>query len=299
MVVTDIEIREDLDQTGADLTKAGLLAFGAVVNDHFDNGFLNGIDICKGIFGLAVQIGRRFLHGISGLPDPPAGRRLFGGCLFDRDIVIAFQNIQEDKTLTGDTEGLGRLALTHADDHLAGFPQTGGQLVEIPVTGADTKTLDLAGIEDIHGVYDQPDIGGILSGRIIGLHDRRQGIAGGLVEPCMQPVLGPVPVHTADRDLTVFGQLAQDQRYVFGADIIGVNQQGNINIIHTKITFRDTINNCRRRLRPAAQTAAGSTHHLLNNTVIHIKMSIHKPAQELPDQRRISVTTLSPVGKGE
>ena len=48
----------------------------------------------------------------------------------------------------------------------------------------------------------------------------------------MQPVLGPVPVHTADGDLTVFGKLAQDQRYVFGADIISVDQQGNINIIH-------------------------------------------------------------------
>ena len=232
MIVTDIEIREDLDQAGADLTKAGLLAFRAVINDHLDNSFLNGIDICKGVLGLTVQISRRFLHGISGLADTPAGSRFFGCRFFDRDIVIAFQNIQEYKTLTGNTEGFRRLALSHADDDFAGLPQAGGQLVEITVTGADTEALDLTGIENIHGVYDQTYIGRVLSGRVIGLHDRRQGISRGFVEPGMQPVLGPVPVHTADGDLTVFGKLAQDQRYVFGADIISVDQQGNINIIH-------------------------------------------------------------------
>ena len=50
MIVSDVEVREDLDQAGADLAQAGLFALGAVVGDDIDNRSLDGLLIGEGAF---------------------------------------------------------------------------------------------------------------------------------------------------------------------------------------------------------------------------------------------------------
>ena len=50
MIVSDVEVREDLDQAGADLAQAGLFALGAVVGDDVDDRGLDGLLIGEGAF---------------------------------------------------------------------------------------------------------------------------------------------------------------------------------------------------------------------------------------------------------
>ncbi len=52
MIVTDIEVRIDLDQAGTDLTKHRFTTLSTVVRDHLDDGGFNIGLIREGILGL-------------------------------------------------------------------------------------------------------------------------------------------------------------------------------------------------------------------------------------------------------
>ena len=148
--------------------------------------------------------------------------------------VLAVYDIKEDEALAGDTEGFRCLLFAHADDDLAGLAKPCRQFVEIAVAGDDAEALHIACVEDIHGIDDQPDVGGILPRCVVGLHDRCQGVAGGTLHPGVKPVLGPVTVHAADRDLPVFGEFTEDPGYIAGTDVIGINEQCDIEIFHCR-----------------------------------------------------------------
>ena len=50
MIVSDVEVREDLDQAGADLAQAGFFALCAVVSDDADDRGLDSLLIGEGAF---------------------------------------------------------------------------------------------------------------------------------------------------------------------------------------------------------------------------------------------------------
>ena len=56
VIVSDVKIRKDLDQAGADLAQACLFAFCVVVRDDADDGGLDGLLICEGGLGITVVI---------------------------------------------------------------------------------------------------------------------------------------------------------------------------------------------------------------------------------------------------
>ena len=246
VIVADVEIGEDLDQTGADLAEAGLLALCVIVCDDADNGSLDRGLVCKGSLGIAVKIligirflldlcrGRRGFIGSCGLRDrgsfssgsgllrgaaPGAFRgtagRGFGGVNLGIGTVgiraralasgiSRVDDVEEYETLAGSAEGLRRLLLAHSYYEFAGLAQSGGQFIEIAVAGYEAESLHIAGVEDVHRVDDQADVGGVLAGSVVGLHDGGQREAGRAPHPGVEAVLGPVAVHAADRDLSIF-----------------------------------------------------------------------------------------------
>ena len=246
MVIADVEIREDLDQAGTDLTKACLLAFSVVVCDDAHNSRLDGGLVGEGRLGIAVKIlvdfrfllylgrrGRSFIgsrglrdrgsfssrSGLSRCAAPGGFGRTAGGSISGISLgrrtvgicggplapgICRVNYVEENKALAGGAEGLRRLLLAHAYDKFSGFTESRGQFVEITVAGDEAETLHIACVEDVHRVDDQADVGGVLAGSVVGLHDGSQREAGRAAHPGVQTVLGPVAVHAADRDLSIF-----------------------------------------------------------------------------------------------
>ena len=56
-----------------------------------------------------------------------------GRSFFLLTVTASADDIKENKTLAGDTEGLGSFLFSHADDNLSGFPKPGGKLVEVAI----------------------------------------------------------------------------------------------------------------------------------------------------------------------
>ena len=56
-----------------------------------------------------------------------------GRSFFLLTVTVSADDIKENKTLAGDTEGLGSFLFSHADDNLSGFPKPGGKLVEVAI----------------------------------------------------------------------------------------------------------------------------------------------------------------------
>ena len=81
-----------------------------------------------------------------------------------------------NKFVAGFREGGGSFGFSHADDIHVRLAQTHGKTGKIAVAGDEAEAVDIAGIQDIHGVDDHRHVGRIFPGSIVKLLDRCDGI---------------------------------------------------------------------------------------------------------------------------
>ena len=152
-----------------------------------------------------------------------------GGC--DESIGggrTRFENLQDREAAAGLAEAFRGGRAAEAENVQALFADAGGQAGEVGVAADEAEAVHVAGVQQVHGVDHQRDIGGVLA-RCPHAGDselllRDQRVARQCLVPAGQPAIGEIAIDAAHDRLATLGdggeQLIGDAR----RDVLGVNQ---------------------------------------------------------------------------
>ena len=128
------------------------------------------------------------------------------------------------------------LAFAHADDQLAGFAQAGGKAGKVRIGRNDAKAIHIARIQQIHGVNDHGAVGCIFAGGVAILLDGNDGVVQQHILPAFQAGIRPIAVNTFAGRHAKGRSFIQNHLYIFGADVIRIDQNCQFQILHRSLT---------------------------------------------------------------
>jgi hypothetical protein len=104
------------------------------------------------------------------------------------------------------------------------FPDAGGQSREIAVGRYQAESVKPAAVKQVHGVNDQGDVGGILSGRIGELLLGYDGVLRQNIGPGLGSGIGEVAIDAANARLPDLGNLLEQSVRNLCGRIVGIDQ---------------------------------------------------------------------------
>ena len=113
-----------------------------------------------------------------------------------------------------------------------------GEAGEVAVRGDEAEAVEAAGVQQVHRVDDQRDVGRVLAGGVGELLLRQDGVPGQHLLPAGLLALGEVAVDAAQARLADLGHLLEEAVGDLGRGVVGVDQDGEL---------------AARRPRPSAQ----------------------------------------------
>ena len=160
------------------------------------------------LFVLAAHGGADQRHGL--------GRLLFASRLVGLGglalIEVVFEQVlDEDEPLAGLAERLGRLLAADAEDVEPLFADAAGEAREVAVRGHQDEAVEAPGVQEIHGVDDQRDVGRVLAFRVGELLVREHGEVLEFLVPATQLLVGEVAVDPSDAGFAERGHLLEDR----------------------------------------------------------------------------------------
>ena len=133
-------------------------------------------------------------------------------------------------------EGAERFALAHTDDEFSGLTQTGGQPRKVAVRRDDAESVQIAAVEQVHGVNDHGAVGCIFAGGVAILLDGNDGVVQQHILPAFQAGIRPIAVNTFAGRHAKGRSFIQNHLYICGADVIRIDQNCQFQILHRSLT---------------------------------------------------------------
>ena len=255
--VAHIKVRVTLDELVAHA--GGAHPAGAVVHliDHAVDDAADGFAVDGGIVpcgGAGTGFGGRHRRGAVGL-------------------AMVQDQVQILELVAGFDKGTESLALAHADDQLAGLPQTGGQAGEVTVRGHDAEPIQVAAVQKVHSINDHGRVGGVFAGGVAVLLDGDDGVVQQCIFPAFQPHVRPVAIDALAGGHAKGRCFVQNHLYIFWRDVVRVNENRKFQVLHrltssrawaAQSTYTAGTGSCRCKFcgggRPFCQNAAQSQH---------------------------------------
>ena len=141
------------------------------------------------------------------------------------------QDLGVDELVAGGDEGLGRLALAEAEDHLAVLAQPHRYPREVGIARDDAEAVEVLGVQEVHRVDNHRAVGGVLSGSVRELLDGLYGELEELVLPAAQVSARPIPVDALDARYAIFGDLGKEALQDGGLGVVSVDEHRELELL--------------------------------------------------------------------
>src|SRR5699024_9732825 len=108
---------------------------------------------------------------------------------------------------------------------------------EVAVRRDDAEPVQVAGIQQVHGVDDHGRVGGVFAGGVAVLLHRDDGIVQKRIFPAFQPDVAPVAVDALAGRHAEGGGLVHDDLDILGRNVVRVDQYGKFQVFHLRPPF--------------------------------------------------------------